>query len=314
MNTLDLRKLPLAALGLTASLMLSTPTHAAALTLDPLITGSAPPASAAGGLNGSWFKVQNDAHFSNYMYTENDPTSPRYGQTAPIKTFGWGTGIWSTGDIAEMKAGQNPYVTQTASTVGAVNYANNIYNNTTTSGAYGTWAQDYVRPLAPLVGGPNACDLATQNTPACAGEQNFAAVFSGYLYVATAGNYDLGVFADDGFTFSLTGANGSVGMSEETLVNSGARSVYKIQSENGLDSLMLDVGYYAIDLSFFNRLEAGVIDLGWLTPGAPDFTTITDGDLFHDVPEPTGLALVSLGLLLGRQVGKRRQTKTSASV
>jgi hypothetical protein len=253
--------------------------------LNPLfVTG--PAGLASGGLTGDWYKVDNNARFSNAQWT---------GDT--IKDTSWGTGIWSVVDVAGIAANPAPtYVTSSTTSVGAVSYANNIYNNTFISGAYGVWGTDYVRQLAPTVGAANSCTTLTQNSSVCVNEQNYAAVFSGYVYVATASYYDFGVFADDVFNFSLIGVNGAYGMSHDNVAGSSGRVQESLLTENGLDSLQLSQGFYAIELSYANRLESGVIDLGWKGPGDTGWRTIDGGDLYHEVPEPTTLALVALGM------------------
>lgn len=282
--------------------------------LDPLRIGSAPIGDGA-GLAGVWYKVDNNAHFSNYSYTENDPGSSRYGQTDAIKNFSWGTGIWAATDIAAMASGDNSYVTATASSLGSVSYSNNIYNNTVNSGGYGNpWAPDYDRMLAPIVGAANGCSAATQTTSACAGEQNYAAVFTGYLYVASAGVYDFGVFADDGFLFNLLGADNSrLAMDHNALAGSPGRDLYSLASENNLTGIDLGVGYYGIDLSYFNREEAGVIDLGWRGPGATAWSLINSDVLYNNIPEPTSIALLGMGLLGLWGARKARRTGTSTA-
>jgi hypothetical protein len=312
MNTLNSTELKRSVASVVAGLVFCSAAQAIP-SLDPLSLGVAP-TGAGQGLAGSWYKLQNDAHFSNFSYTETDSTSPRFGETAAIKTFGWGTGIWAATDIADIVAGRNPYVTATASTLGSVSYSNNIYNNTLSSGGYGNpWAPDYNRTLTPIVGGANTCDLASEAAAACSAEQNYAALFGGYIYIATAGLYDFGIFADDGFIFNLLGANGtSLSMQHNAVAGSSGRSFYELGSENGnAGGVGLGAGYYGIDLAYFNRLEAGVIDLGWRGPANATWTVIPPDQLYNNAPEPSSFVLVSLALagLWGSQ--KRRRAASS---
>jgi hypothetical protein len=297
MNTLTFKKSGWAAICVGAGLVFSSAAQAIP-TLDPLHIGTAPN-GVGGGLAGSWYKVDSSAHLSNYSYTETDPTSSRFGQTDAIKNFSWGSGIWAATDIAGIAAGNSPYVTQTASTLGAVSYSNNIYNNTVSSGGYGNpWAPDYDRTLAPIVGAANRCTMATKDSAACANEQNYAAIFTGFVYVAAAGLYDFGVFADDGFLFNLLGANNTrLSMEHNAVVGSAGRDMYSLADQNGATDIQLDVGYYGINLNYFNREESGVIDLGWRGPGATAWSVIDNNVLYNHVPEPSSIALMGLGLL-----------------
>ncbi len=273
---------------------------AAVLTLNPLLDGAMPADTRAGGLHGSWYQLRSDARFSEHVYTDET------GRTDAIRNFGWGTGIWSAGDIAH--AIQGPHVTATATSVGAVSYANNVYNNTEASGSYGQWGADYQRPLAPIVGAVNNCPIGSEADAHCAAEYDYAAVFTGYLYVGIAGLYDFSVFADDGFRFTLTGSNGSVGMTQDFVAG---RDVYDLVHLNDLDGLYLAQGYYGIGLQYFNHLESGVVDLGWRGPGATAWTSIDPGSLYN-VPEPGTLGL-ACAALLGVACARRRLTASAPS-
>lgn len=261
------------------------------VSLAPLFTSATSPL-ASGGLAGTWFKVDNNARFSEATWVTNDVLET-------IKNTTWGTGIWSASDIAAIAGDPRPgYVTATTTTVGAVSFANNIYNDTFSSGAFGTWDADYVRPLAPIVGSANACTLANQTDAACANEQNYAGVFTGFVYVAVAGLYDFGVFADDVFSFKLNGLDSFLGMGREAVAGSGntGRVLKSLLQENALEGLTLSEGFYGIDLSYANRLEAGVIDLGWKLPGATTWSPPPEANLFHPVSEPATLVLLTVGL------------------
>ena len=255
----------LAASALTCSL-----TVQAAGVLSPL---SLEAASAGTGMTGNWFKIDDNAKISDVMYTEPGPG----GVTQAIKAFSWGTGIWSVQDLAAATNPANGWIQATATTTSAVSFANHTYNGLVPS--YGTWVQDMDRPLV----------------PASMGETNFVGLFSGFLYVEKAGVFDFGVFGDDGFVLTLTGAGGSATpLVKEGVLNSPGRELLTMQD------MTLGAGYYGISLDFFNRLESGVIDLVWRPVGG-DWQTIESGDLHaslppNGVPEPGSLILVVVAL------------------
>jgi hypothetical protein len=294
----------IACLALNAAVLgvvLCAQAQAATVKLDPLFATS-PMALASGGLAGAWYKVQNDAKFSEAQW-----------QGGTIKDTTWGTGIWAATDIPAIAADPRPsYVTDSTTSIGAVSYANNIYNNNVASGMYGSWSADHARSLAPSVGASNACNMGNLTAIGCANEQNYAAIFTGYLYVAQKGLYDFGVFADDVFSFSLTGLDGMYGMSHNAVAGSPGRVLDSLLMENALDGLELNQGFYGIGLSYANRLEAGVIDLGWTGPGDIGWRTISDKDLYNRVPEPATLVLVALGLM--GLWGARKRVTTVVSV
>ena len=274
----------------------------AAAVLNPLFTLDAKPATLnAGGLAATWYKIQNNAKFSEGQWN---------GEI--IKNTDWGTGIWDISDITGIAANPKPaYVIRSMASTGAVSYANNVYNNTVMGGVtYGNWAPDYIRPLAPIVGGVNTNCTAERDASnevviqnGCEGEVNYAAVFKGYLHVLSWGVYDFGVFADDIFSFSLTGQNGVVGMTKAAVAGNPGRT---FETLNGFE---LSEGFYGIGLNYANRLEAGVINLVWSTGGAEEWDTIGGSDLYNQVPEPGTLALTFLALI--GLWGARKQTVSS---
>lgn len=271
----------------------STAALAAPLALSPHTVGSP---AVGSGLMSEWVQVRDDYRFSTQPWSEGGAPAQDIGN------YSWGTGIWGVRDVAHVRAlpADDPNVVARHSGISAtVSFANTIYNEVVASGAYGSWGHDYVRDLAPVL---------TEG-----GQQtNYAASFWGYVYVPVAGLYDFGLFIDDAFSFSLIGAEGlAYTVSHDTVAGSLGRDYYTLSGESG-DLFDLAVGYYGLSLDYFNRLEAGVLDLAWRTPGSESWTGIPTSNLFPDipvaaVPEPGVLALLGLGglMLLRRRPGER---------
>ena len=255
----------------------------ATLMLDPLSTASY---VTGGGLSATWSQIRDDYRFSQQTWVE-----PGQGPQA-IGNFSWGTGIWGTVDIAHV---HNLSPTDAAligrvSTVSAVSFANQTYNDFASNSSYGSWGYDYQRPLAPIVAQTGV-------------QTNYAASFGGFVYIAEAGLYDFSLFADDGFTFALTGANGVLGVSRETLAGSSTgRDHYTLSGANGNSAVSLGSGYYGIQIDYFNRLESGVIDLALWGPQDQNWHGISSDRLYVSIPsssvsEPGMLVLLTLGLI-----------------
>lgn len=277
--------------GLLGVLLVSAGVSApaqAAIVLDPLAGVGG---LASGVLDVTWLWVDDEARFSTQLWLEPGEDAPR-----EIGSFGWGTGIWATSDLALLKDPGHPAILGSASGKTGVNFANQIYNDHVASGAYGGWGWDLQRPLA------GAVTASGQQT-------NYAGFMSGYLYVPRAGLYDFGAFVDDGFTFMLYGLGGeSAGFSRGTMAGTTSGRDFVQMSDRLGDGLMLGKGFYALSIDYFNRLEAGVMDLRWLTPGNGDWVSINNDNLFHAVPEPGMLALLGIagiGLMRRRRMSAR---------
>ncbi len=189
----------------------------------------------------------------------------------------WGTGIWGLADqdtVMGLHSG-NANVIQTLNRrVNQINFSDQVFANTG-SAKWGT------PELAPIFN-----NAATEN------QDNWASRFTGYLSITFAGNYNLGVLYDDGFRFSLMGAGGQ----RVELVKDGLNSPDRLAFA---DNLQLSAGLYAFQLDAYERLEAGVVQLAWWTPGA-GLAIVPQENLFTSpVPEPATplLMLAGLGLI-----------------
>lgn len=262
---------------LLVSAGLSAPVQAA-IVLDPLAGVSG---LASGALDVTWLWVDDNARFSTHLWHEPGEDAPR-----EIGSFGWGTGIWATSDLEVLRDGSHPAILGSASGQTGVNFANQTYNDHVANGDYGGWGWDAQRPLAGAV--------------VASGQQtNYAAFMSGFLYVAEAGLYDFGAFVDDGFSFMLYGLGGaSAGFSRNTMAGTTNGRDFVQMSELLGDGLMLGQGFYALSIDYFNRLEAGVMDLRWLRPGTGEWVGISNDVLFNTVPEPGVLALLGIAGLV----------------
>jgi hypothetical protein len=246
------------ALSLSLLLGLAAPAHA--IPLAPQYAGTF--------LNG-------DGANSRWVQVADDWRGNTYGDQS------WGTGIWGLADQAQVMglAADDPAIVQTLTAhVARINFADQRFID--------EWGVSWSTPqLAPIF----------DNAPG-EGQDNWASSFWGYIAVTTAGAYNFGVLFDDGFRFSLAGADGTLSILRDGL---------NPRDRQGFDEdLWLTEGLYAFQLDAYERLEAGAVQLAWYTPGASDWALVPQTHLFTSpVPEPSvplmmlaGLALVGVGV------------------
>ena len=221
--------------------------------LSPLVSGVF---TGGDGVNSDWVQVAGDW---------NGPSdfSQAYGGIASLA---------DANAALAMSFGDTGFLRGTSATMSTINAGNDLYNTLWGSG----WGY---ADMPPLFGtsDPN--------------QENYAAHIRGYIAVPEAGNYNFGVLYDDGFAFTLWGAEGSHSLSVGEL-NSRERK--------GFDyDLALTAGMYRFDLVGYNRLEAGVLNLGWwYGPTTSDFAVIPQENLFTAaVPVPPAVWLFASGLL-----------------
>lgn len=187
----------------------------------------------------------------------------------------WGTGIWGLSDQAQVMglASNDPSVVRTLATrVDQINFADQRFINDW-GAAWGT------PPLAPLF----------TNTVG-EGQDNWASRFSGYIAITTPGAYNFSVLYDDGFRFSLFGAGGNTQAIEMDGLSPRDRLGFSEQ-------LLLSPGLYAYQLDAYDRLEAGAVQLAWVTPESGNWAVIPQAHLYtNPVPEPSGILLMLAGL------------------
>lgn len=160
--------------------------------------------------------------------------------------------------------------------VATVNFGDDVYRNKWAA----TWSPAGINPLP----------LFPANDP---NQEDYAVSFAGYIAITTPGEYNFGVLFDDGFRFTLTGANGAYTMSRDGL---NPRDVVGFGS-----NFALEAGMYQFSLTSFEHLEAGVVALNWwYGPTTSNFGVIPQTNLFSalpPVPEPDEWLLFAVGLL-----------------
>ena len=215
------------------------------------------------------------------VYLNGDGANSRWVQVADDWRGGiqgsepWGTGIWGLADqagVMSLSAG-DPFVVQTLTTVvDQIDFADQRFID--------DWGTTWGTPqLAPVF------DNHAGET-----QDNWASSFWGYIAITTPGAYNFGVLYDDGFRFSLFGAGGS----------SQSISIDGLNPRDRLgfaEDLLLSPGLYGFQLDAYERLEAGVVQLTWYTPGANDWAVVPQANLFASpIPEPSVPILMLAGL------------------
>lgn len=249
-------------LSLTLLIGLSAPVHA--VPLAPQYAGTF---LNGDGANSTWVQVADDWRGNTYG---DEP---------------WGTGIWSLADQAQVMGlpGDAGAVQSVFTQVSQIDFADQRFID--------DWGATWGTPqLAPMF----------DNTPG-EGQDNWASRFWGYISITTAGAYNFGVLFDDGFRFSLYGADGA----SQSILRDGLNP----RDRQGFDeNLWLTEGLYAYQLDAYERLEAGAVQLSWYTPGASDWALVPQSNLYTTpVPEPSIPVLMLAGLAaVGLSVRNRR--------
>jgi hypothetical protein len=199
---------------------------------------------------------------------------------------GWGTGIWGLSDHAQVMglANNDPFVVQTLATrVDQINFGDQRFIN-----EWGTsWSTPLIAPIFNNAQGEN--------------QDNWASSFWGYIAITTPGAYNFDVLFDDGFRFSLFGSGGN----SLSILKDGLNARERLGFS---EDLQLSAGLYGFQLDAYERLEAGVVQLAWYTPGADDWALVPQAHLFTSpIPEPSVTLLMLAGLAaFGLGIRRRR--------
>jgi hypothetical protein len=188
----------------------------------------------------------------------------------------WGTGIWGLQDhdsVMGLHMGDANVIQTFSGRVDQINFGDQRFIN--------EWGSSWSTPqLAPIFN-----NMEGEN------QDNWASSFSGFLAITTPGAYNFGVLYDDGFRFSLIGAGGQT----VSLVQDGLNPRDRLGFD---EDLQLTSGLYAYQLDAYDRLEAGVVQLAWWTPGA-NLALVPKESLFtNPVPEPSMPLLMLIGLAM----------------
>ncbi|GAB4511083.1 MAG: hypothetical protein Tsb0026_13720 [Sulfuricaulis sp.] len=259
----------LVALCVSVGLIIQSPVATAApIPITPIVSGVF---TNGDGVNSHWVQVQND-------WEGPSTFSQDFGGIATLEDANVALGL-SSGDAGFLRS--------TSGVMSNINAGNDLYNQLYA----GTWGAAGMPPLF-NTGDPN--------------QENYAGHMWGYIAVPTAGEYNFGVLYDDGFAFTIWGANNtSLSMDSNDL---------SPRQRLGFDTnLAMEAGLYRFDLVGYNRLEAGVLNLGWwYGPTTTDFAIIPQDNLFTSaVPIPAAVWLFGSGLLGLIGVARRKQVLVS---
>lgn len=213
----------------------ATTSPAAAVVFNPLIGGAYPEGITA---SSQWVQVKND--WRGVIYGSE----------------GWGDGIWG---LADAKLVLGPTVDDSAviarysDTTHSIQYADQQFLD-----FWGAiWGSQTLAPIL-VPGLPH-----TQET--YDGQENWAVRFTGQIAIGDSGLYNFGVLSDDGFSFSLFGAEGSLG-----LLQDGLNPRDRLGFASNLELLP---GLYGFELVAWERLQAGVVSLDWFRVSIPSPAT-----------------------------------------
>ncbi len=269
-----------------AVLLAASPLVFASTVLLPQFAGSY---GTGDGANGRFVKIDDAWNNSSVLWTE--PVSPgaagTFGVGTPLSNFGWATGLWGRPDWAITQqsflgnggSAAPQILSSWSGLVSSINFGDATYNSNYDS-AWGR-AADLPNPLA----------LGNEN--------NWTSYFTGFIRITDPGAYNFSVLNDDGFFFRLVGFGGQ---SLEI-----GRDFLNPRDRNGFgEDLALTEGLYGFELGSWERIEAGVVDLRWTTPGSTNWVLVPTEHLVSAVPEAPTVTLAALGLLLIAAATRRR--------
>lgn len=209
-----------------------------------------------------------DGANSHWVQVQNDWQGP----SDFSQNFGGISTLQDANAALSLSSGDTGFLRSATGVMSNINAGNDLYNQLYAA----TWGAAGMTPLF------NTGD---------SNQENYAGHMWGYIAVPTAGEYNFDVLYDDGFAFTLWGSNTSQSMSANGL---------SPRERLGFSSnLAMEAGLYRYDLVGYNRLEAGVLSLGWwYGPTTSDFGIIPQDNLYTSaVPIPAAVWLFGSGLL-----------------